>query len=364
MQKENNRWKYWSLAAGASLLLRFIFMWKPNWCEQFYTRGLFIWIRHFFDATFGLLPLTGLHLFALGLGLLLSFRWYKMIQLWKNGAWSIKKSSQALLGWLSAILTTFLWIWGYNYTRIPMADQLDLQPLEHLSYTEIRAEALFVQKACNRLRSALPGATNRSLNKNDLPPKLEEEMRTCLKKVLARYNYDTIGNVRCRMLAPKGSLLSFSSTGLYFPYTGEGHVEAGLHPTAIPFTMAHEMAHGYGFGNEAVCNFLGFLACLESKHTAIQYIGYLTYWRYVFGELRAFMSKADYLKLRNAIPKEMQLDLEGIYTSVDSYPPLFPVLQQATYDLYLKSQGVQEGVKSYSRIVRWVIAWRKKYAND
>ena len=75
---------------------------------------------------------------------------------------------------------------------------------------------------------------------------------------------------------PNGILLRFNSSGVYFPFTGEGHVDNGLHPVSKPFTIAHELGHGYGFGSEDVCNFLGFLACVRSDNPAIRYAGYLT----------------------------------------------------------------------------------------
>ncbi|MCB0582976.1 MAG: DUF3810 family protein, partial [Phaeodactylibacter sp.] len=67
--------------------------------------------------------------------------------------------------------------------------------------------------------------------------------------------------------------------GLYFPFTGEGHIDAGLHPLQKPYVMAHELAHGYGFGDEGTCNFLGYLACIGSDDPVIAYIGHLNYWR-------------------------------------------------------------------------------------
>ncbi|RMG55033.1 MAG: hypothetical protein D6722_28355, partial [Bacteroidetes bacterium] len=41
------------------------------------------------------------------------------------------------------------------------------------------------------------------------------------------------------------------------------------------------------------------------------------------------------------------------------YPGFFPRFSQATYDTYLKSQGIAEGTLNYSRVIRLVRAWRQ-----
>ncbi|MEZ4685085.1 MAG: DUF3810 family protein [Bacteroidia bacterium] len=48
-----------------------------------------------------------------------------------------------------------------------------------------------------------------------------------------------------------------------------------LHHLEVPVTAAHEMGHALGFTDEGVCNFLGYLACIDSDEPLLQYAGRL-----------------------------------------------------------------------------------------
>lgn len=187
---------------------------------------------------------------------------------------------------------------------------------------------------------------------------LEPKIRACLTAVLADFHYPTPGRVRGREL-PAGALLSFNTAGVYLPWVGEGHIDGGLHPLQKPFTLAHELAHGYGFTDEGTCNFLAYLACLRCSDPYVRYSGELTYWRYVFSALRQ-QSRSAYLLTRAKIPSGMHNDLAAIKDAMARYPDRLKGLQASAYDGYLKSQGIQTGMGSYDYIVQLTIAWRKK----
>ena len=356
--------QFWIRLGSVALLIRILFVWRPDWCEQWYARGLYPWIRQVFDHTLGYLPFPSIYLLVAGL-----LFWLGKV-VWRSiRRWQAKRAGQTLPPfsfWKSALtgimglLFWFLILWGYNYARQPVAQQLDLEVPEYLDYDAIWAEAQYIKAKTIQARAAIPQQDTHALTQMHYPDDLETTMRRSLKKVLARYGYDTSTQVRGRFL-PAGTLLGFNSSGVYMPFTGEGHVDGGIHTISQPFTMAHELAHGYGFGDEAVCNFWGYLACLETDHPAIQYSGYLMYWRYVYGALMEFMTEEAYQAERATISKGMYYDLEAIYAVLDVYPPFIPFLQPMVYDVYLKVQGIEEGIQSYDRMVMLVASWRKQY---
>ena len=47
------------------------------------------------------------------------------------------------------------------------------------------------------------------------------------------------------------------------------------------FTTAHELAHGFGYGSEASCNFIAYITCMSSRDPAIQYASQFAYLRYL-----------------------------------------------------------------------------------
>jgi uncharacterized alpha-E superfamily protein len=83
--------------------------------------------------------------------------------------------------------------------------------------------------------------------------------------------------------------------------------------------------------------------------------------------VRAALQKksiSDYLAVRGATPRGIFEDLNAIKEDMHQFPDWSPRLKAMTYDDFLKSQGVHEGVESYQRIVQLVIAWREKRAKE
>jgi hypothetical protein len=352
----------WIILGIIAIAVRLLFTWQPSWCEALYARGIYPYLHRLLGSLFGWLPFPTVYLFFLGLGLWLigavgRFRYHRRRK--REGLPVVGSYKKGFVAFVFGLVFWFLLLWGYNYARVPMHEQLGLDVPEAMHYDGIWQEAQFIKQACIEARAQLPNSDTNALTAAAYPEDLEAVMRGALKRVLGRYGYDTSWQVRGRYLYP-GTLLRFNSSGVYFPFVGEGNIDGGLHPISKPFTMAHELAHGYGFGDEAVCNFWGFMACLEADNPAVRYSGYLMYWRYVYGALMEFMTEENYQVERATISRGMYNDMEAIYANMDNFPPFIPFLQPAVYDIFLKVQGVEEGIESYDRMVLLVSSWRKQ----
>jgi len=360
---KTKRESIWIKLGLSAILIRILFGFQPQWCESIYSRGIYPWIRSFFDYTLGLLPFAAIYIFDILLVIwliIIGTRFIKSVFIQKEGFLG-KGYGKSILAFFMGLIFWFLFLWGYNYARVPMAEQIELDIPESMNFEAIWKEAQYIKQICIETRQQIPDIDTNALTAVVYPNNLEEIMRSSLKEVLKEYGYDYSGNVRGRFVQPNGILLRFNSSGVYFPFTGEGHVDNGLHHISKPFTIAHELGHGYGFGSEDVCNFLGFLACIRSNNPAIRYSGYLMYWRYVYGSLMEFMTEEDYQTERSTISRGMHNDIEATYATLESYPALIPFLQPAVYDVFLKVQGVKDGIESYDRMILLVSSWRKKY---
>lgn len=354
----------WITLGLLAIAVRLVFSWQPAWCETWYARGLYPWIRWGFDHSIAYFPFAGVYLFFIiiigwllvRLDAFVRALWRREIRFWSRATF------HGIASFLLGTIFWFLLLWGYNYARIPVEEQLGLGMPSSMDYEAVWEEAQYIKQICIETRQAIPKADTNALTADFYPDNLEQIMRQSLKKVLKHYGYDTSGQVRGRFLQPSGSLLRFNSSGVYFPFTGEGHVDNGLSPISKPFTLAHELAHGYGFGSEYACNFWGFLACIHTNDPAIQYAGYLMYWRYVYSSLKEFMTAEEYAKERATISKGMHYDMEAIYANLDAYSPFIPMLQPVVYDVFLKAQGVKDGIKSYNKMVLIVASWRQQYS--
>ena len=253
---------------------------------------------------------------------------------------------------------TFLLLWGFNYGRIPVEEKLGLT-LESPAREDLQQQVALEAAALSALRKQIPGADTTSLKGTYFPENSEEQLRESLGAVLTHYNYPVVGAVRGRLVYPKGIFLRFSSAGLYLPWTGEGHIDGGLLPLQQAYTMAHEMAHGYGFGDEGSCSFWAYLTAFRVTDPTLQYAIRLGYWRSLAGSWRR-LDPEGYDQFRTSLDKGLVADLQAITTNNAAYPDILPKFRDAAYDSYLKAQGIAEGMENYSKVILLVEAWRKE----
>jgi hypothetical protein len=356
---QRKQWTWIGLGVGA-LLLRQVLVFFPQIVEQYYSRGLFLGVRWSIDYLLAWFPAPLMYVFW---ALFLIWLVYQCRRLYRREATWQKKALSFFTGTLAfvgGILFFFLFLWGYNYIRVPIEDQLGIEatPLE---IEALEKELELETQALIRLRPKLDIPYDAAFTRNQLPDRLESQVRQTLEHWLKNYGFPTTGRVRGRLLYPKGVFLRFSSLGLYFPFTGEGHIDAGIHPVQLPHVMAHEMSHGYGFGDEGTCNFLAYVSCTSSDDPAIAYAGHLSYWRTVAGNYRR-ANREGYKKFFETLPEGIKADLYAIRDNNEKYPDIMPKLRYQAYEAYLKAQGIQEGMKNYSRVLMLVRAWREANA--
>ncbi|MEM6723647.1 MAG: DUF3810 family protein [Bacteroidota bacterium] len=349
----------------SALIIRFILSFSPGLTETLYSRGLFLGVRWLFDHTLTILPFPVFYLAAVFLlfGLI---RWIVVSNRKNRGksfGYRIGQFFLSLGGIIGAILFFFLFLWGFNYGRIPMEDQLSLH-LEPLDSLAVLQELNWTLENTIESRYTLPGmdSTEAFEPQFDLQ-ELELSIRESTSQLLDEIDYPTAGRVRGRVLRPKGILARFGTAGVYIPWIGEAHIDAGLHPLQYAYTMSHEMAHAFGVADEGSCNFVAFRACLLSADPRVQYSAWLAHLRYLLGEYRRHLEKKEedrgaYAAFRKTLPLAIQLDMNAINQELEKYPDW--VNGAFFNNLYLKTQGVSEGVQSYNRVVLMVKAWREQ----
>lgn len=353
--KNKGKWIWIGLGCFA-IVVRLLLSFSPEITEQLYSRGLFLGIRCLLDYTLGWLPFPMVLLVIVGLLFFLFYKIRNLVKTHQGIVDSIRRVSLSFFAFLMGTVFLFLLMWGFNYGRLPLEKTMNLTP-KPLSTEEIKNELSINTIEVTNARLEIPNISDSAIVKEFLPDDLENLVRKDVEALLSKLDYPTIGTVRGRLLQPKGILLRFSTAGVYFPWTGESNVDAGLHPVQIPFTLAHEFAHGYGFTDEGTCNFLAYLACINSENKFFQYSGQLSYWRYLASSYRRHDKEA-YKTYFKTLPEGMIKDLYAIDANSNKYPDILPEFRDVAYDTFLKTQGVKEGMKSYSRIVMMVKAWR------
>ena len=326
-----------------------------SFIEDYYSNGIFLWVRRIHDYTLGRLPFPQVYLLfiVMIISFLVYFKRYKERR--DRYPFVLKGISilfSDLLTFFSIVIILFYWLWAFNYKRVPFEKKNNLQK------TEITEEWLFDE--LKTIHDSLVTLYNyRSLVYDH--KKIEYQIRTSLSDILPKLGYDVSGKARVRQLNPKGLLLVWSTAGVYLPFVSEGHIDNGLPSLTKPFTLAHEMSHGYGIASESTCNFTALMACINSSDPNIRYSGWLGYFRYILSAARRTNSDRYKEFYENEFNQNVIDDLNLIYEQLQKYPDILPKLRYFIYDSYLKSHGVKEGMISYSRVVHLASAWSEKY---
>ncbi|MCL2019172.1 MAG: DUF3810 domain-containing protein [Oscillospiraceae bacterium] len=145
--------------------------------------------------------------------------------------------------------------------------------------------------------------------------------------------------------------------GIFSPFTIESLYNTDMPDSDKPFTALHELSHLNGFMREDEANFIAFLACRESMDLDFMYSGYIHALSYL---LRAYDGD-DYIQIYRTIPEQVRLQyaLDTEYWQSFLNAPggaAIAAVSSAVNDAYLKTQGQEDGVKSYGRVVDLLIA--------
>lgn len=349
----------WILLGALSLIIRYTA--SAPVIERYYSRGLFLWIRQIIDTGVGWFPFPLIYVFFF---LVVAWLIKSIIQTdWRNFFyWNrVGQHLVSVVAFLGGVAFFFFFLWGFNYGRVPFTQQLSLK-LEPIPIDILKERLNSKTEELLMLREQVAAQQIEALDISFQPADMEELIRQSVVQALKELDYPTAGKVRGRKLGPKGIFLRFSSAGLYWPFVGEGNIDGGLHILQQPFTMAHEITHGYGITNEGICNFIAYLACQKSSDSFIKYAGSVSYWRYLAGAYQQH-KKEEYWSFRDQLPKGFLADMDAINTTLRQYPDIMPRFRNFAYDKYLKSQGISEGLQSYSQIVMLVEAWERRGGN-
>lgn len=324
-----------------------------DWINSFYLPWIFYPIRWIYAKSFYHLPFAFIYLVVPVFGWLV-FKFYRWT---RKDVPSLLFKISFLISILLFIFTWFYGSWGLLYKNKQLSEKINLKdtPIDTLYLLE---QLQWTENTLLHVRSLFWNNHNQAIPLDKKPKNLEVLLQKEVAATLNTWGYVASEKVRVRPLYPAGSLLIFSTAGIYLPFSMEGHYDPGLAHFHSPFVMAHELGHAYGITGEADCNFIALISCLRSKEPFIQYAGLLTYWRYLSSDLRR-SAKYSFYKMAFGRPMPIRKDLELLYQALDRYPEVMPMLRDIIYDSYLKANGLQDGLKNYDKILHLMRSWQK-----
>lgn len=258
----------------------------------------------------------------------------------------------------------FKLLWGLNYNREGIADQLYLS---NKPYTVEEVTSL-----TNELIDSL-NATRKLIPDSILPQPSIERIKAEALKNYARVSKDhsflsyKYPSVKASLFSEVGDYVGF--TGYFNPFSGEAQLRTDIPRVLIPYVCSHEMAHQLGYASESEANFVGYLAASKSPQAYTRYSMYLELFSYAQGEevfqygrnkdFKAFDSilKQNRIRLDTLVKKERKEIREFFRKRRKTVAPAFNNL----YDQYLKLNAQEKGIESYDQVIGWLIAYKKKY---
>lgn len=367
-EREKDRpipWKWrlpFILLLPLSLILQFIASKMPTVVNDVYSQRLYPLFTRIITFVTGWFPFS---LFELLLFLIII--WGLVLEL--RALWQILKKRRSLknallhgafntLAMVCLAYALFLFLFGFNYQRTSFAEMTGLDTSSpSAAELKLLCESLVAQ--ANTLREQIQEDERGVMQLKD--SRWDALKRATLGFQNLSQKYKVIGNP-C-VARPKGIILSslwsyLGLSGLYSPFTGEPNINMIIPDHKLAFTSCHEMAHQMGFAAEDEANFIGYLACRMHPDTDFQYSGTLMAMRYA---LRA-LSRADqeaYSALWPSLSEGIERDRKAEYDFWMRYRTAARKVARRVNDAYLKSQGQEEGVASYGRVVDLLIAERR-----
>ena len=327
---------------------------RPDFVEQYYSRGFYPVLSKVLNASFRWIPFSfGDLLYLVAISYIL--RW--LVINWKKRrehpiAWSLE-----VLSFVSVLYFAFHLCWGLNYYRSPLEHSMGL----NTQYSTEKLITITTQLAIKTNALQL-GITNDSLTKVNTPYAFKELTR------LSQIGYTELEtkypifehpgqNVKKSIYSTPLTYMGFA--GYLNPFSLEAQVNSVMPKNSMLTTIAHEQAHQLGYAAENEANFIGFLACIHTDNPYFNYAGYAFALRYCLQELRRRDNEA-YTELLNALHPGILKDFRESSKFWKAYNnPLEPLIKRI-YSHFLKANNQEKGIESYSYVVALLVDYLHK----
>lgn len=154
--------------------------------------------------------------------------------------------------------------------------------------------------------------------------------------------------------------------GIYFPFSMEANYNRRAYITNMPVTFCHELSHMKGYILEDEANFIAYIACIGSEDLFMQYSGYLSVLGYIERDLLPQLTKEEMMEMEW---ENEQVICDDIFVKKEVFEEIeqnsilsTDFISDATdtfLDTNLKLNGVSEGVRSYSQVVKLILLYEQ-----
>ncbi len=316
--------------------------------EALYAGGLYPYLQPALTGASNVLPFAVFDVVLVALVAALLVTWYGGLRrVERQRVGTGRALLVALMRTLAIAAAAVVWFqltWGLNYARPPVDVRLGLPP-----------GAPTAEEVTALLERAVAGANADHAAAHAAGFPAAHDIPGSLVTALHEVEHADGGAGRTVAGRPKTTLL-----GAYFRAAGvdgltaPAMLETLLNPDLVgperPFVLAHEWAHLAGYAPEADANFVAWRACARAD-VASRYSG----WLFLLSEASRQVSRDVRQRALAELAAGPRADLDAIARRAAAQIDVVRRLGWRVYDGYLRSQGVADGVASYSRVVELVV---------
>ena len=283
---------------------------------------------------------------------------YPIYNLWRKKQ-SKRKTFLRVAEYLAWVYVWFYMAWGLNYSQPNIYRRMNIQPVE----VSAQAFRSFAYQYADSLNATFGSNVKRAENELPMRKKVQDNILTGY--VALGRNAERMGINRpfCRYAPAKTMLFSRLSsmagvTGSMAPFFTEFTLNADLQPHEYPATFAHEYAHFLGIANEGEANFYSYIVCTASTDRTVRFSGYYHILFHMLANVRQLLGEREYMTyLRRIRPEIVSLARHDQRYWLSRRSETIDSAQNFIYNIYLKGNRVEGGMKSYSGVIGIIMAW-------
>ena len=291
-------------------------------------------------------PLSLSDVLVLIAGSLLILLWTRSV----GAAWrrrSGRPLASGAFATLSGMAGAYVWFslaWGLNYARPPLTDVLPFDPTR-VTPEGVRALA---ERAIHEANMRYGAAHARGFPSiSAMPADLVRSLHG-VERRLGRVRTSVPGRPKRTLLA--AYFRASGTDGMTSPFLLETLINPDLTGPERPMVLAHEWAHLSGYAPEDEASFVAVVSSLTADVSS-QYSGWLSVALDAASQLPADERRRILAQLEDGPRRDREL----IALRLRARVALVEHVGGVVYDRYLRSQGVEEGLFSYSRVVELLV---------
>lgn len=319
---------------------------SPATVERFYARGFYPALQAQLTALSNRAALSLFDLTLTVVVLAVIAGWISSLRRLRRerSLWPIARGAFAMLTAAAVVYLWFLAAWGLNYARPPL-ETVMAYDASRVTPLAVRLLAERAVREANRTHAAAHAAGFPGIH--DRPPALIDALHQ-VERELGRPRSTSVAQPKTSWLSP--FFRASGVSGMLAPFYLETLLNPDLTGPERPSVLAHEWAHLSGYAPESDASFVGYLAALRAGPAA-EYSVWLDLVSEAANQLQPVTQRLVLEKLEAGPRRDQQAIRERLKALVQ------PVERAAwsTYDQLLKSQGVEEGVRSYSRVIQLLL---------